>query len=161
MRITCSPQWNKNQRYAEYSSDLFTHWAKSSPYKLWNLLNISRNVTELAAIALTMFDSYLRECMKFSRLYSDSYCSWSQRSLRFSRIDFILAFPEVEVSAFSAFPSLRKIGRKIKWKIINFKIYSFKISYLFLTLNLLNRVKYFKWWVSSSHKTAYSVFSQA
>lgn len=63
-----------------------------------------QNVAELAAGA-SVCSSYSRERMKVSRLYSESYCSASQRSLRFSRTDFMLAFPEVELSAFSALPS--------------------------------------------------------
>ena len=106
-------------------------------HKLWNLLNISRNVTELAAIAFKIFDSYLRECIKFSRLYSESYCSWSQRSLRFSRIDLILVFPEVEVSAFSALPSFNWKKDKME----NFKNFFFKIPHLFLTQHFFNRVE--------------------
>lgn len=107
---------------------IYLHIELKVHHKLRNLLNISRNVTELAAIAFTIFDSYLRECIKFSRLYSESYCSWSQRSLRFSRIDFILAFPEVEVSAFSALPSLRKIGKKNKERLTSQIVFFFKIT---------------------------------
>lgn len=76
---------------------------------LWSLLNISRKICELAAVLLQICDSYFNECIKFSRLYSVSYCSWSHSSPRFSSTDFIDAFPEeVEVSAFSVFPSFAK-----------------------------------------------------
>lgn len=76
---------------------------------LWSLLNISRKIRELAAVVLQIWDGYFNECMKFSRLYSVSYCSWSHSSPRFSSTDFIDAFPEeVEVSAFSVLPSFTK-----------------------------------------------------
>ena len=76
---------------------------------LWSLLNISRKICELAAVVLQTCDGYFNECIKFSRLYSVSYCSWSHSSPRFSSTDFIDAFPEeVEVSAFSVLPSFKK-----------------------------------------------------
>lgn len=55
----------------------------------------------------TCTQCYCRECMKLSRLYSESYCCWSHSSPKLSSTDFMEVFPEVDdCSPFSAFSPL-------------------------------------------------------
>lgn len=44
----------------------------------------------------TCTQCYCRECMKLSRLYSESYCCWSHSSPKLSSTDFMEVFPKVD-----------------------------------------------------------------